>query len=169
MYLKKWSIFLLIIFIPLGCGYRFSGGEGLLGGTVQSVSVHIFENKSRWSDLDVILTNDIISELLRTRSVKLNDNPTSKKLYGTIESVKVDTLNRSSDGSPQEKYVEISISAFLKDSSGQKIWQSRSIKDNESYFPGNSHQETLSIQKNAIKNISKRLAVTMIDELGQGF
>ncbi|KPA12894.1 conserved hypothetical protein, secreted [Candidatus Magnetomorum sp. HK-1] len=169
MHLIKLIIFLLVLIIPCGCGYSFSGGEGLLSGTVHSVSVQIFENKSQWPDLDVIFTNDIISELLLTRSVKLNDAPTSTKFYGTIERVRVDTLNRSADGKPQEKYVEITICAYFKDSKGKKIWQSRSIKDRESYFPSNTHQETLTIQKNAIKRISKRLAVTVIDELGQGF
>ncbi|MBF0449473.1 MAG: hypothetical protein HQK75_02120 [Candidatus Magnetomorum sp.] len=152
-----------------GCGYRFSSGEGLLGGTVPSVRVQMFENKSRWSDLDVIFTNDIISELLRTHSIALENTPDVTRLYGTIEQVQVDTLNRSFDGSPQEKYVEVSLSIFLKDAKEKKIWQSRSVKDREAYFPGDTYQKTLAIQMDAIKRISKRLAMTLIDELGQGF
>ena len=165
----KWIVFVSILTAVVGCGYRFSGGEGLLNGTIQSVYVQMFENKSRWSDLDVIFTNDIIAELVRNRSVTLNNNSDKTRLCGTIERVYVDTLNRSADGKPQEKYIEVTISVFLKNNSGKKIWQSRPVKAREPYFPGKTHQKTLNIQMDAIKCISKRVAMTMVNELGQGF
>jgi len=163
-------IYLLFVFVALtACGYQFAGGEGILNGTVHSVHVQMFENKSRWSDIDVIFTNDIISELLRSRSVSLNDTSDVTRLLGTIERVHVDTLNRSADGRPQEKYIEVTLSVYLKDKNGKKIWQSQPLKTRESYFPGETHQNTLNIQMDAIKRISKRVAMTMVNELGQGF
>jgi len=151
------------------CGYRFSGGEGLLGGTVRSVSVQVFKNQSRWSDLDVIITNDIITALRQSRSVNLVTASSGHLLCGTIEKVQVDTLNRSSDGAPQEKYVEITISTYLANKNGKKIWQSRPITEIEAYFPAQDHQDTLYAQKLAMKQASQRLAQWVISELGQGF
>ena len=167
MQLTKY-ITLIVLFLFCGCGYRFSGGEGLLSGKVHDISVRIFENKSRWSDLDIIVTNDIVSKLRQSRSVNFVQNPLEYVLCGTIERVHVDTLSRSSDGTPQEKFVEITISVYISDLKGNKIWQS-SVTEREAYFPAQSHTLTLHAQKEAMAEASARLADWVMNELGQGF
>jgi hypothetical protein len=159
-------IILLLFFCS--CGYRFSGGEGVLSGKVQSVSVQIFENKSRWSNLDVILTNDIVAKLRQSRSVNLIPKKLEYVLSGTIERVRVDTLSRSSDGTPQEKYVEITLSAYIVDRQDKKIWQTL-VTDREAFFPAQNHALTLHAQNIAMDQISERLADRIMNELGQGF
>jgi hypothetical protein len=159
---------LIILLLLCACGYRFSGGEGLLSGKVYSVSVRIFENKSRWSDLDVIVTNDIVAKLRQSRSVNFVQKPLDHILCGTIERVQVDTLSRSSDGTPQEKYVEITLSVYISDLDGKKIWQT-SVKDREAFFPNQNHELKLIAQKEAMAIVSERLADWVLNELGQGF
>jgi hypothetical protein len=80
----------------------------------------------------------------------------------------VDTLSRSSDGTPQEKYVEITLSAYIIDRNDKKIWQT-SVTDREAFFPAQNHASTLQAQNNAMDQISERLADRIMNELGQGF
>jgi hypothetical protein len=167
MQVKKFISLIVLLFF-CACGYRFSGGEGLLSGKVHAVSVRIFENKSRWSDLDIIVTNDIVAKLRQSRSVHFLQKPLDYILCGTIERVHVDTLSRSSDGTPQEKIVEITISVYISDMKGNKIWQN-SVTEREAYFPSQSHALTLHAQKEAMAQVSERLADWVMNELGQGF
>jgi hypothetical protein len=164
----KFYICLLLLSLCCACGYRFSGGEGLLSGKVHSVFVRIFENKSRWSDLDVMITNDIIAKLRQSRSVSFVQKPLEHVLCGTIEHVHMDTLSRSSDGSPQEKFVEIRLSVYLTDLNNNKIWQA-SFTDREAYYPEQDHELTLRAKKEAMTKVSERLAEWVMNELGQGF
>jgi hypothetical protein len=164
----KLCICLLVSLLFCACGYRFSGGEGVLSGSVQSVTVRIFENKSRWSDLDVIFTNDIVAKLRQSRSVNLSPGKVENVLCGKIEQVRVDTLSRSSDGTPQEKYVEIMLSVYITDDHGKKIWQTQ-VTEREAFFPGQSHALTMHAQNSAMAQISERLAERVMNELGQGF
>jgi len=164
----KHYICLLGLLLLSACGYRFSGGEGLLSGSVHSVSVRIFENNSRWSDLDVIVTNDVIEQLRQSRSVNFVQNSLEHILCGTIERVRVDTLSRSSDGSPQEKFVEINLSVYLTDRNQKKIWKTF-LTDRENYYPDQNHELTLKAKKQAMARVSERLAERVLNELGQGF
>jgi len=164
----KRHIYLILLLVFCSCGYRFSDGEGLLSGKVHSISVRIFENKSRWSDLDFIITNDIIAKLRQSRSVNFVQKSLEYVLCGTIERVRVGTLSRSSDGTPQEKYVEIDLSVYITDQKGIKIWQTR-VKDREAYFPNQNHELTLHAQKEAMARVSERLSDWVLNELGQGF
>jgi len=161
-------ICMIMLLLFCACGYRFSGGEGLLCGRIHSVSVRIFENNSRWSDLDVIVTNNIVAKLRQSRSINLVQESLEYILCGKIERVRIDTLSRSSDGTPQEKYVEITISVYISDLDGKKIWQT-SLNDREAYFPNQTHELTRLAQKKAMKEVSERLADMVLNALGQGF
>jgi hypothetical protein len=164
----KLSICLLVLHLFCACGYRFSGNEGFLNGKVRTLSVRIFENKSRWSDLDFIVTNDIVSRLRQSRAVNFVKKTLDYELCGTIDRVQVDTLNRSANGTPQEKYVEITLSVYITDLNGKKIWQT-SVTDRKAYFPDQNHEKTMSAQKEAMIHISSQLAQRVLEELGQGF
>jgi len=165
----KITICLSLLFLFFSaCGYRFSGGEGLLSGKVQTLSVQIFENKSQWSNLDMMITNDIVAKLRQSRSVNLVHHSKENILCGSIDRVKIDTLSRSSEGIPQEKYVEMTLSVYIKDKEGQRIWQT-SINEQEGFFPNSNHEQLLLAQTEAMAQVSERLAEWVLNELGQGF
>jgi len=167
--MKKKLVYIFIFSMLCGCGYRFAGEEGILGGRVKSISVTVFQNKSRWADLDVIATNYMIEAIRRSRSVQLTQSNGSYCFSGTIERVKVDTLSRSADGASQEKYVEITISTYLTDGHGKKTWQSASMTEREPYFPANNIQDIKAAQKAAFSSALQRLADMTMGTLGQGF
>ena len=66
------SVSVFLVFFASSCGYKVEGGCRL-PGQIKTISVSLFKNKSSQTGAEIIFTNSLIQELMRSSSVKIID------------------------------------------------------------------------------------------------
>jgi len=171
LFLEKkyaWAlIFLLLSFSA--CGYRFAGSGNLPPG-ISSIHVNMFANNSRETGFENVITNDIIYEFTRKKkdSVAKSDQADGI-LTGLVSSVRTDTIAREDAGTSLTRRINVSVNVKLTDRHGTVVWSEDNITESEAFdvVSGNVANELR--RKDALKNISKRLAEKIFKRLTEDF
>lgn len=152
-----------------GCGYHFAGG-GSLSGEIKSISVSILENRTAETGIESVFTNDIIYEITRAKRVLLTStDKADATLSGTIASIRTNTISRSGQHTSNEKRIIVTVDLKLVDQDGQTMWVAPGISANEEYTVSSDKQTTEQNRRDAIEELSKRLAENVYSRLASDF
>lgn len=171
MFFKKkyaWTlIFLLLSFSA--CGYGFSG-SGYLPSGIRSIHVNMFANNSTKTGFENVITNDIIYEFTRKKKDALTKSDQADGiLTGLVASVRTDTIVHKEVGTSLSRRVTISVNVKLTDRNGTVVWSEDNMTESEAYDVLSDKQINELKERDAINNISKRLAEKIVNRLTEDF
>jgi outer membrane lipopolysaccharide assembly protein LptE/RlpB len=163
-----WPVIIIALFFS-ACGYRFAGSGNLPEG-IQTIAIDIFENRTTETGLENTITNDLIYEFTRKgRSVQKNSKKADAILTGVIESERISTISRQAQQSALARRVEITVSLKLTGSDGGVKWSASNVSASEDYDVSTDRQMTDIKKRQAIENLSKRLAEKVYNRLTDNF
>jgi outer membrane lipopolysaccharide assembly protein LptE/RlpB len=166
-----WAIMAIMLSGALfsACGYRFTGGGSLPSG-ITSISIKMFKNHTAETGVEAIITNDLIYEFTRHEQVVVTrGDKADATLSGEIQSISERTISHTGDYTSKERRVEVKVDLTLTNRSGEVIWSSKSISEDEAYKVMSEKQSTEHKKREAIKTLSKRLAETIFNDLTADF
>lgn len=152
------------------CGYRFPGGGELPGG-IKTVSIPLFVNRTNDIGLENTITNDLTNEFIIRRKDALadDDKMAGSILKGEIISVHTRTITQTGAGGSVEREVVVEVDLKLIDNTGQITWVTRSVAARETYYVGANDIETELNRREAIEELSVRLAEKIFNRLTEDF
>jgi hypothetical protein len=162
------TLALLPLILP-ACGYRFSGGGSLPGG-VGEVALGVFNNRSGETGVEGIIGNDLIYEFTRNgRQLSHGSETADAILSGTVLSVTTASVSRKDANSVLERRVTMSISLKLVDLKGAVIWQASGLSESEEYEVASDRSATERNKREAIIELSVRLAEKAYSRMTEDF
>jgi outer membrane lipopolysaccharide assembly protein LptE/RlpB len=163
-----WPIIVILLFFS-ACGYRFAGSGNLPGG-IQTVAIEIFENRTTETGLENIITNDLIYEFTRKgRRVQKDSKKAEAVLTGVIGSERITTISRQAQQSALARRVTIVVSLKLTGSDGGVKWSASGISEFQDYNVTSDKQANEISKRQAIENLSKKLAEKVYNRLTDDF
>ncbi len=148
----------LILLSLTACGYHFSGGGDLPEG-IQTVSIGIFENRSGETGIETLLTNDLVNQFTRFKSIRIVDRSEAEALLtGTIKNARIRTIAHRSPTQPAERRITLFLDVELRDPQGKKIWSANDISASDAYEVAPEKWRTEQNKKSAIAVLSERVA-----------
>lgn len=166
---KNWCFILVLGLFFSGCGYHFAGGGSFPAG-IKSISISMLENRTAETGIENVFTNDIIYEVTRDKKVRLTTKEKADAtLSGVIASMRTDTISRTGQYTSAERRVVATVDLLLKDRDGRVIWSAKSFSGNEEYVVASDKQTTEQNRRNAIVELSKRLAERIYYRLTDDF
>ena len=171
MFVKKkyaWAI-ILLGWLCSACGYQFSGGGSLPSG-ITSVSIEMFKNRTAETGVETIITNDLIYEFTRhEQMIVTGSDKADAILTGVVKSISERTISHKGEYTSDERRVKLDLDLQLTNKSGGVIWSAKSVSDNEAYKVMSNKQSTERNKRDAIKELSKRLAENIFNNLTANF
>ncbi len=162
--------FLALCASVAGCNYRLTG-EGDFPGGVRTLSIPIFANQTSEVGVESAFTNDLIFEMNRNgRAVlDLQENPDAV-LTVIIRSVRIDAASRSAEQSSRERRIRFGVDAKLTTAQDNRaIWQRKGLSANETYLVSDDKLQTEKNKRDAIGELSKRMAERIYNSLVENF
>lgn len=185
-------IALFFTIMLFSCGYTLQGG-GLLSGSVKSVSVMVFKNKSSQVGAEIIFTNALIEELMRNSSVtvvnadsdepeelKTDDRESKNKqpfnnstpdavIYGTIVSVSFDALSRTSEDVVYKRGLNAVVNVEMKGKKGDILFSLNNFTQSDSYAVTHDNLIDESAVKSTLKIVAERFARRVVSQMTDDF
>ncbi len=153
------------------CGYHFAGSGDFPAG-VSRVFIPILENRSAVTGAESIFTNDLIYEFTRSRKESLAQDRSSADsiLTGTIVSISVENISRSTVSTAVERRVTGILNLRLESPDGRILWASGNILERQAYSVVDGNKTSTDQNKSdAIAVVSKKLAESAFNRLTDDF
>jgi hypothetical protein len=151
-----------------GCGYHLAGG-GEPPADIRSVRVHRLQNVAGEIGFEATLSNDIVFEINRNGRIRVvTTEAADAVLSGSIDSVRVSTISRRRVDDVLERRVTASVQLVLKDPGGRQLWSGQ-ITDDEDYREEATKTGTEANKREALTNLSRRLAEKFYSRMTQNF
>ena len=153
------------------CGYHFAGSGDFPAG-VSRVFIPILENRSAVTGAESIFTNDLIYEFTRSRKESLAQDRSSADsiLTGTIVSISVENISRSTVSTAVERRVTGILNLRLESPDGRILWASGNILERQAYSVVDGNKTATDQNKSdAIAAVSKKLAESAFNRLTDDF
>ena len=173
--MHRWAIHSLIaatlMALFFGCGYHFSGSGSLPAG-VTRVFIAMLENRSAETGVESLFTNDLIYEFTRNRKESLVQERSSADgiLTGTIASLAVNNISRSSVSTATERRVTGTLKLRLESPEGRILWASGNIVERQAYTVVDGNKTATDQNKSdAIAVLSSRLAESAFNRMTDDF
>lgn len=171
----KWTIYACMTATltawMFGCGYHFAGSGEFPAG-VSRVFIPILENRSAESGAESIFTNDLIYEFTRKRKESLAQERASADsiLTGTIVSLSVENIARSTVSTAVERRVTGILSLRLESPEGRILWASGNLVERQAYSVVDGNKTATDQNKSdAIAVVSQKLAESAFNRLTDDF
>ncbi len=170
----RWGAIGLVGFLAAtltACGYQFAGRGGFPAG-VSRVFIPILENRSAETGAESIFTNDLIYEFTRNRKESLAQERSSADgtLTGTIVSISVENIARSTVSTAVERRVTGILNLQLESPEGRILWASGNIVERQAYSVVDGNKAATDRNKSdAIAVVSKKLAESAFNRLTDDF
>ena len=161
----------VLMLLLTACGYHFTGSGDFPAG-VSRVFIPILENRSAVTGLESIITNDLIYEFTRSRKESLAQDRSSADsiLTGTIVSISVENISRSTVKTAVERRLTGILSLQLKSSEGRILWTSGNIVERQAYSVVDGNKTATDRNKSdALAVVSKKLAESAFNRLTDDF
>lgn len=161
----------LIAAILTACGYHFAGGGSFPAG-VTRIFIPMLENQTTETGVERVFTNDLIYEFTRSRKESLAKDRSAANgiLTGTIVSLSVENISRTSVSTAIERRVTGSLSLRLESPDGRVLWQSAGIVEREAYaVVAENKTATNQNKSDAIAELSKKMAESAFTQLTDNF
>ena len=170
----RWGAIGLVGFLAVtltACGYHFTGSGNFPAG-VSRVFIPILENRSAETGLESIITNDLIYEFTRSRKESLAQDRSSADsiLTGTIVTILVENIARSTVSTAVERRVTGILNLRLESPDGRILWASGNIVERQAYSVVDGNKTATDQNKSdAIAVVSKKLAESAFNRLTDDF
>ncbi|MBF0468207.1 MAG: hypothetical protein HQK61_04890 [Desulfamplus sp.] len=186
----KNTVAVLILFsLFSSCGYALQGG-GKLTGSVETVSVLVFKNKSAQTGAETLFANALVQELMRNSTVKVvnykdeeienhKKSANSKKIpdndiadaliYGTIVSISFNALARTPEDSVYKRGVNAVINLEMKSRSGEILFAVDGFTESESYAVSNYNLTDEAVLNSTLKKLAVRLSKRLVSQMTDDF
>ena len=170
----RWGAIGLVGFLAVtltACGYHFAGSGDFPAG-VSRVFIPILENRSAETGAESILTNDLIYEFTRSRKESLAQDRSSADsiLTGTIVTILVENIARSTVSTAVERRVTGILNLRLESPDGRILWASGNIVERQAYSVVDGNKTATDQNKSdAIAVVSKKLAESAFNRLTDDF
>ena len=159
------GLLLLVLILGGGCGYRMQGTAPLPGG-IKAVRVNLFENRSSRSGAENVFTNAFINELLKKTDVRVLKTTTAGGVVtGTIRSISVGDLTRSSDDTVLQGRVSAILDLLMTDVDGVELWSVKGFAGNEIYTASSSNVTDEAAQQEAVAQIALRMSEKLVSAM----
>ena len=137
---------------------------------IKSLFVAILENGTSETGVENIITNDLIYEFTRSRKVVLVSRENADAiLSGVVTSIRVEAISHRETHTSLERRVKLQVDLKLTDPEGSVIWSAEGISANESYDVMQDKPATEHNKRNAISELSKRLAESVYNRITDNF
>jgi outer membrane lipopolysaccharide assembly protein LptE/RlpB len=151
------------------CGYHFAGGGSIPGG-IRFIGVEMLENRTTETGVGNDVTNDLIYELTRSGRVSVVDPERAEAvLSGTIQSIRVQSIARSGQNVPLERRAIMQVDLILTRKNGDVLWAGKSLTANEDYRVESDKLATERNKRDAIREISQRMAERVYRQMTEDF
>lgn len=170
----RWGAIGLVGFLAVtltACGYHFAGSGDFPAG-VSRVFIPILENRSAETGAESILTNDLIYEFTKSRKESLAQDRSSADgiLTGTIVTLSVENIARSTVSTAVERRVTGILNLRLESPDGRILWASGNIVERQAYsVVDGSKTATDQRKSDAIAVVSRKLAESAFNRLTDDF
>lgn len=166
------SVLLGVLLLFGGCGYRFAG-QGDLPSGIQRIYIPLLENRSGITGIETVFTNDLVYEFTRVsrpsaRPVK-DEEAADARLTGTIGPVAVKTITHRGHQVALERRVTVTLSATIASLDGTVLWSVDNLTDDEAYPVSDDKLATEHNRREAIIEISRRMAETIYNGFTTNF
>lgn len=171
LFQKRIQICIIVLLLSLSsaCGYRFAGGGSFPSG-IKTVCITMFENRTSETGIENIFTNDLIYEVTRAGKVSLTSKDRAEAiLSGIITSMRIVAISHSSTYISLERRVRIKVTLKLTDSNGTIIWATSGISEYEDYDVSSDKLQTEKNRRDAISDLSARLAEKAYIQITEDF
>ncbi|RZB35113.1 MAG: hypothetical protein SRB1_00881 [Desulfobacteraceae bacterium Eth-SRB1] len=164
-----WIVFAVLWFLAFSsaCGYKFTGGGGLPQG-IKTVYIAMLENRTSETGAENVFTNDLIYEFTKNNAMASKDQADAY-LSGIIKSMNIETISHRGTHTSLERRVKIALDLKLTDTDGKVIWIAKDISENEEYDVMSDKLATEQKRRDAISDLSKRLAEKIYNRLTEDF
>lgn len=164
-YFSVLIIFLICTFTS--CGYRFAVGTKLPGG-IKKLGIQMFENKSRESGYEVVMTNSIIEEFIsKSADTYSSLEKADGFIKGEISRIDIKGITHSNPDIATERKAVVFLDVNLVDKSGKLVRQLAKLTDEEAYKVSDNRTTTENNKQNALLTVSKRMAETVYEKLNE--
>jgi hypothetical protein len=137
----RWIILILLL-LPLGCGYHPMGAEPVGGPTRKTLAVPLFTNRSTEVGLESVLANAVINTFAQTRAVKVTpyEEGADLVLEGKVQSLDNTSVAFQDVTNSTVRRVTIRVELTLKKpESGKVIWKDTEIFQEDYVVDPNYH------------------------------
>jgi hypothetical protein len=122
--------FLLAALMLVGCGYRFSAGEGSVAPAIRTIFVDVFTNKTSEAHVENIFRAAFINRFVQSGRFKLGSSrgEADAVCRGTIRSLQATPLAYKASNLAAEERLTITLEiSFEERESGRVIWSDGSF------------------------------------------
>ena len=161
----------VLMLLLTACGYHFTGSGDFPAG-VSRVFIPILENRSAVTGAESFFTNDLIYEFTRSRKESLAQDRSSADsiLTGTIVTILVENIARSTVSTAVERRVTGILNLRLESPDGRILWASGNIVERQAYSVVDGNKTATDQNKSdAIAVVSKKLAESAFNRLTDDF
>ena len=163
------GLVLLIYLLLPACGYRFSGGGSLPGGS-KTLSVLMLENRTAEVGIQTRLNSDIIYEVTRRDSSRIaRPENADALLSGVVKTVQDTDIAHTGTSTASQRRVTLIIDMKLERPDGTTLWRRNGLSDYEAYDVAADRTQTELNRRGAIEKLSKRLAETIYKSITDDF
>ncbi len=160
---------LLILMLLPACGYRFSGGGSLPGGT-ETLSVLMLENRTAEVGIQTQLNSDIIYEVTRRDSARIaRPESADALLSGIVKTVQDTDIAHTGTSTASQRRVTLTVDMKLERQDGTMLWSRNGLSDYEAYDVAADRTQTDLNRRSAVEKLSKRLAETIYKSITDDF
>jgi hypothetical protein len=163
---------LLLVALFVGCGYHTPGAvEKWVGGDARVVYIQLFVNQTSEPYLENYLTNALVAELARSRTIRVTENPDLADLVlrGEIRDFSSKSLAYGSKDRINAYRAAMSVEALLvRRGSDEVLWRQKRQRY-EDYPATEDKNLQLEGQRLAAREIAQRLAEDLYASLLYNF
>ena len=169
--MKKSIAIMLACLGLVHCGYHLRGTGSSLPPNIKKVDVPMFKNLTTRFDLDVKLTQSVISELVARGKVEVTSESGSADalLVGELTAFNVNPIGFSEQNTADRYTITIVAKIVLRDLANRKILFSNPsyVYQEEYEVPSGTSFETWESQ--AIDKVAEKFARSLVSTLLEGF
>jgi len=168
---KARIIFLLLFFVGLvGCGYHFIGSSDVLSG-IHSIAIPYFENKSYEPGLERYMTEALVNEFVKSRTVSIVDEGDADAVIrGTIGLFKEFVIAYDKNDNALEYLTQVELDVALeRRDTGEIIWRNKELFHLEEYRVSSEIAVTEANKGYAIRKAAVEMAERIHDSIIEGF
>ena len=139
--LSRWFILVLLL-LPMGCGYHPIGAEPIGGPTRKTLAVPLFANRSTEVGLEAVLANALINTFAQTRAIKVTpyEEGADLILEGKVFSVDNTSVAFQDVTNSTVRRVTVRVELTLKKpESGKVLWKDTQILREDYVVDPNYH------------------------------
>lgn len=167
---KYISIFILVAWLSLACGYHFKEQGGFPGDT-ERLFVKVLENKTQETGVENIVTEALLNELTLRKTDELASgfDDADVILSGAVDLVTIRTISVGQPDVADERRVTVTVDLNLTKKDGSVVWAAKGLVDFEEYFVVDDTERTDQNRRDAIRVLSRRIAERTVNRFSDDF